>query len=50
MFGQQEDDILVETSPLPIQEIPEDRALTETILPPTPNRLLKFLSRKFGQA
>ncbi|HEY9820404.1 MAG TPA: MFS transporter, partial [Candidatus Sericytochromatia bacterium] len=36
MFGQQEDELLVETIPLPIQEISEDRALTETKLPPTP--------------
>src|SRR3712207_3820702 len=36
MFEQQEDNILVETSPLPIQEIPKDRALTETKLPPAP--------------
>ena len=42
MFGQQENDILVETSPLPIQETPEDRALTETILPPTPESPFKI--------
>ena len=36
MFGQQEDKILVEAIPLPIQEISEDRVLTETKLPPTP--------------
>src|SRR4028118_720684 len=42
MFGQQEDDILVEMIPLPIQEIPENRALTETILPPTPKPPFKI--------
>jgi MFS family permease len=45
MLRQQEDDISVETSslpPVPIQEISEDRALTETVLSPTPNLLLKI--------
>src|SRR4028118_932889 len=42
MFEQQEDNILLETSPLPIQEIPEDRALTETKLPPTPKPPFKI--------
>jgi len=42
MFGQQEDDILVEMIPLPIHEIPEDRALTETILPPAPKLPFKI--------
>ncbi|MBD1907807.1 MFS transporter [Funiculus sociatus GB2-A5] len=42
MFGQQEDQILVEASPLPIQEIPEDRALTETKLPATVTPDLKI--------
>lgn len=35
MFKEVEDESLVETIPLPIQEIPEDRALTETLLFPT---------------
>jgi hypothetical protein len=42
MFGQQEDELLVETIPLPIQEISEDRALTETKLPPTPKPPFKI--------
>jgi len=42
MFRQSEDDLLVETSPLPIQEIAEDRAITETLLPPTPKLLFKI--------
>ncbi|NEU76539.1 MFS transporter [Hassallia byssoidea VB512170] len=45
MLRQQEDDISVETSslpPVPIQEISEDRALTETVLSPTPKLLLKI--------
>ncbi|MBW4450693.1 MAG: MFS transporter [Spirirestis rafaelensis WJT71-NPBG6] len=45
MHRQQEDDISVETSslpPVPIQEISEDRALTETVLSPTPNLVLKI--------
>ncbi|GAA6618844.1 hypothetical protein [Scytonema sp. NUACC26] len=33
MSGHQEDHFLMETSPIPIQEIPEDRAITETVLP-----------------
>ncbi|MBD1835000.1 MFS transporter [Cyanobacteria bacterium FACHB-472] len=45
MFGQQEDQILVEASPLPIQEIPGDSALTETKLPPTANPHLKIPKR-----
>ena len=35
MFKEVEDESLVEKIPLPIQEIPEDRALTETVLLPT---------------
>jgi MFS family permease len=42
MFRQSEDDLLVETSPLPIHEIAEDRAITETLLPPTPKLLFKI--------
>jgi MFS family permease len=45
MIGQQEDDIVVETSPLPplpIQEIAEDRALTETVFAPIPKLLFKI--------
>jgi MFS family permease len=42
MFRQSEDELLVETSPLPIQEILEDRAITETLLPPTPKLLFKI--------
>jgi MFS family permease len=42
MFGQQEDEILVEMIPLPIQEIPEDRVLIETKLPPTPKPPFKI--------
>ncbi len=42
MFREQEDEFLVETSPIPIQEIPEDRAITETVLPPTPKLLFKI--------
>jgi len=45
MLQQQEDHISVETSslpPVPIQEISEDRALTETVLSPTPKLLLKI--------
>src|SRR4028118_1235449 len=46
MFGQQEDEILVETSPLAIQEILEDRALTETKLPATPKPPFKISKRQ----
>ena len=35
MFQELEDESLVEMSPLPIQEIAEDRALSETVLLPT---------------
>ncbi|GAB1542893.1 hypothetical protein NUACC21_55670 [Scytonema sp. NUACC21] len=42
MFGQQEEDFLVEASPIPIQEVSEDRALVETILPPTPKLPFKI--------
>lgn len=35
MFKEVEDESLVKTLPLPIQENPEDRALTETVLLPT---------------
>ncbi|NMG21118.1 MFS transporter [Brasilonema bromeliae] len=45
MLGQQEDDLLVETSPLPpvpIQEISEDRAITQTVLPSTPKSPVKI--------
>lgn len=45
MLRQQEDDISVETSslpPVPIQEISEDGTLTQTLLSPTPNLLLKI--------
>jgi Na+/melibiose symporter-like transporter len=45
MVQPQEDDISVEASslpPVPIQEISEDRALTETVLFPTPKLLLKI--------
>ena len=35
MFKEVKDESLVEKIPLPIQEIPEDRALTETVLLPT---------------
>src|SRR4028119_372341 len=46
MFGQQEDDILVATNPLLIQEIPEDRALTETIIPVDPKPPFKISKRE----
>ncbi|MUG95814.1 MFS transporter [Scytonema sp. UIC 10036] len=36
MSGQQEENFLMESSPIPIQEIPEDRAITETVLPVLP--------------
>ena len=45
MHRQQEADISLEISslpPVPIQEISEDRALTETVLSATPNLLLKI--------
>ncbi|HEY9669049.1 MAG TPA: MFS transporter [Coleofasciculaceae cyanobacterium] len=44
MNPQLEDNSLVETSPLPIQKIPKDRALTETEtkLPPTPKPHFKI--------
>ncbi|MBD2778440.1 MFS transporter [Iningainema tapete] len=41
MFSKQEDEIKVETS-LPIQEIPEDRAIAETIFPSTSNPAIKI--------
>ncbi|MBD2195833.1 MULTISPECIES: MFS transporter [Calothrix] len=43
-----EDTILIEVTsfpPIPIQEIPEDRALTETVISPTPKQFLKFISK-----
>ncbi|OUL36116.1 MFS transporter [Nostoc sp. T09] len=48
MEPHQEDAILLEESslpPIPIQEISEDRALTETVLSQTPKRFLKFISK-----
>ncbi|HEY9674328.1 MAG TPA: MFS transporter [Waterburya sp.] len=46
MFGQQEDNILVETNPPPIQGIPEDKALTETKLSPTSKPPFKISKRE----
>jgi MFS family permease len=49
MAPYQEDAIPLETSPLPpvpIQEISEDRSLTQTVLSPTPKQLLKILSKQ----
>ncbi|OUL28254.1 MFS transporter [Nostoc sp. 106C] len=48
MNPHQENAIPLEASSLPvipIQEIPEDRALTETVISPTPKRFLKFVSK-----
>jgi hypothetical protein len=42
MSEQQEDRFLMETNPIPIQEVPEDRAITETVLPLTLNPLFKI--------
>lgn len=45
MVHPQEDDISLEASslpPVPIQEISEDRALTETVLFPTPKLFVKI--------
>ncbi|MFN6475466.1 MFS transporter [Nostoc sp. DedQUE07] len=53
MVQPQEDDISVEASslpPVPIQEISEDRALTETVLFPTPKLFLKIPKPKIRQS
>ncbi|MEH2123758.1 MFS transporter [Nostoc sp.] len=53
MVQPQEDDISVEASslpPVPIQEISEDRALTETVLFPTPKLFLKIPKPEIRQS
>lgn len=53
MVQPQEDDISVEASslpPVPIQEISEDRALTETVLFPTPKLFLKISKPEIRQS
>ncbi|MFN6481610.1 MULTISPECIES: MFS transporter [unclassified Nostoc] len=53
MVQPQEDDISVEASslpPVPIQEISEDRALTETVLFPTPKLFLKISKLEIRQS
>ncbi|MBN3958096.1 MFS transporter [Nostoc sp. NMS8] len=53
MLQPQEDDISVEASsfpPVPIQEISEDRALTETVLFPTPKLFLKISKPEIRQS
>jgi MFS family permease len=46
MFGQQEDEILLETIPVSIQEIPEDTAFTHTQLPATSTPPFKISKRE----
>ncbi|MBN3878402.1 MULTISPECIES: MFS transporter [unclassified Nostoc] len=53
MVQPQEDEISVEASslpPVPIQEISEDRALTETVLFPTPKLFLKISKPEIRQS
>ncbi|PHM07488.1 MFS transporter [Nostoc sp. 'Peltigera malacea cyanobiont' DB3992] len=53
MVQPQEDDISVEASslpPVPIQEISEDRTLTETVLFPTPKLFLKISKPEIRQS
>ncbi|HEY9891264.1 MAG TPA: MFS transporter [Candidatus Sericytochromatia bacterium] len=50
MLGQKEDQAFVETIPLPMQGIPEDGALTETILPPTPKPPFKISKREIRKS
>ncbi|MFN6464041.1 MAG: MFS transporter [Nostoc sp. DedVER02] len=53
MLQPQEDDISIEGNslpPVPIQEISEDRALTETVLFPTPNLFLKISKLEIRQS
>ncbi|MHC5765409.1 MAG: MFS transporter [Nostoc sp.] len=53
MVQPQEDDISVEASslpPVPIQEISEDRVLTETVLFPTPKLFLKISKPEIRQS
>ncbi|HEY9803007.1 MAG TPA: MFS transporter [Leptolyngbyaceae cyanobacterium] len=48
MLPNQEDVIPLESTtlpPIPIQEISEDRALTETVISPSPKRFLKIISK-----
>jgi Na+/melibiose symporter-like transporter len=48
MVPSQEDSIFLEANllpPIPIQEISEDRSLTETVISPSPKRFLKFVSK-----
>ncbi|MDF2388196.1 MFS transporter [Nostoc ellipsosporum NOK] len=53
MIQPQEDDISVEASslpPVPIQEISEDRVLTETVIFPTPKLLVKLSKQQIRQS